>query len=260
MADKRFHDWIGLSGVAEHENPLAKLWMKRLELPLLIIAFSILVSWYWESITQTPHYDTQLNWAIWTFYTFETVLLTSLVNNRAYYLKNNWLNIVIIVAGLPLLFSDAPYVIALRSLRLLVFLSLLMQLSKTIRTILSDNNFGHTLLVSFIFIVVAGYLIAGIDSGIKSPAEGVWWAWVTATTVGYGDIVPISNQGRVLGGVLILLGVGLLSLITANISVYFLSQSKPASDQQRLIEIEKKLIRIEKLLENVILDRKTQDK
>jgi voltage-gated potassium channel len=260
MADKRFHDWIGLSGVAVHENSRAKLWMKRLELPLLVIAFWILVSWYWESITQKLPYDALLNWTIWLFYTFETVLLSSLVNNRAYYLKNNWLNIVIIVAALPLLFIDTPYVFALRSLRLLVFLSLILQLSKTIRTILSHNHFGHILLISFIFIIVAGYLIASIDPGIKNPAEGIWWAWVTATTVGYGDIVPTSNPGRVLAGFLILLGVSLLSLITANISVYFLSQSKSDSEQQRLRNIEKQLSRIEKLLENAALDKNSQDK
>ncbi len=252
MAEKRFHDWIGLSGVDADENPSALLWSKRLELPLLLVALWILISWYWESITlQAQVYSTALNWGIWGFFVLETTLLTSLVHDKANYLKNNWLNLLIILCGLPILWANLPYMAALRSLRLLIFLSLMLQLSATIRHVLARNHLGATLLVSAVFIIVAGYLIAGIDPGITTPADGIWWAWVTVTTVGYGDIVPSSAEGRILAGILILLGVGLFSLITASFSVFFISQSKLEPEQQRLKNIEQQLSQLEQKLTDI---------
>lgn len=248
MTDKRFHDWIGLSGVDDSENAAAKQWAKRLEIPLILVALWIVVAWYWESKNQAAAYSELLDWCIWGFFVIETSLLTLLVNDKAFYLKNNWLNLVIIVCGIPVIWLQSPYIVALRSLRLLIFISLVLQLSTSLRVILSRNHLGATLFVSTLFIIVAGYLIAGVDPSITSPADGIWWAWVTATTVGYGDIVPSSPTGRILGGFLILLGIGLLSMITANISVFFISKAGKNNNEERLASMEEKLDRIERLL------------
>ncbi len=256
MPEKRFHDWIGLRGVDSSENAAAKLWAKRLEIPLLIIALLIVVTWYWESKNHTIPYTELLDWCIWGFFVIETGLLTVLVNDKMLYLKSNWLNLFIILCGIPILWIQSPYIGALRSLRLLIFLSLMLQLSSSLRAVLAKNHLGATLLVSAVFIIIAGYLIAGVDPNINSPADGIWWAWVTATTVGYGDIVPISPAGRILGGFLILLGIGLFSMITANISVFFISKARESEPQQRLDDIENKLDRIEQLLRSKEAERK----
>jgi voltage-gated potassium channel len=110
---------------------------------------------------------------------------------------------------------------------------------------------------------IAGMLIAGIDPGVESVWEGLWWAWVTITTVGYGDVVPVSGEGRVIGAVLILIGVGLFAMLTASISVLFISRSDEEMEENlqqqmrdneikamaQLSRIEKKLERLEALLE-----------
>lgn len=249
MPDRRIHDWIGLSGVDPSESPRALIWSRRLEVPLLIIALWILVSWYWESSSNALPPSSLLNWCIWLFFLFETSLLTFLVNDKVNYLKSNWLNVVIILCGLPILWLGTPYAGILRSLRLLLFINLMLQLSATVRFILTRNHLGAMLLVSGIFVVVAGYLIAGIDPNINSPGDGIWWAWVTATTVGYGDIVPTSPEGRILGGILMALGVGLLSIITANISVYFIASAKNSPEKIMLERIEERLEKIEQLLQ-----------
>jgi voltage-gated potassium channel len=66
------------------------------------------------------------------------------------------------------------------------------------------------------------YRVTG--SNITSYAEGLWWGIVTFLTVGYGDRYPITQEGRVLGGVLMLSGVLSIALITSKISSYFLEQ------------------------------------
>ena len=254
MKAKRFHDWIGLSGVDVDESPRARRWFKRLEGPMLLVALLVLVSWYLESKGHRPLIHGIVNWIIWLFFIGETVLLSWLVRDRRNYLENNWMNIVIIVCGIPVLWVNEPIITGLRSLRLLLFLSLMLQLSASVRQVLAKNNLGSILMVSIVFIIVAGVLIAGIDPNIDSPLDGIWWAWVTATTVGYGDVVPSSNEGRMLGGVLILLGVGLMSLITANISVYFISRTRTSEQEQRLARIETSLHAIEQKLDTIIRD------
>lgn len=58
----------------------------------------------------------------------------------------------------------------------------------------------------------AGVILALVDPGIHSPIAGIWYSLVTLAHVGYGDIVATSLIGRVISGLLIVLGIGLIAL------------------------------------------------
>lgn len=211
---------------------------------MLLVALWILLEWYLEAKSMYPATFARLtDWAIWLFFVFETGFLTYLVRDRRRYLNSNWINLLIIIGGFPVIWGMTPYAAALRSLRLLFLLSLLFHVSRTIREILSRNQLGMTLLVGLGIIVMAGTLIAGIDPGIDTAWDGIWWAWVTVSTVGYGDIVPESPAGKIFGAVLILLGLGLFSLLTANFSAFFISR-----EEDKVLEKEEELIREEDIL------------
>ncbi len=108
------------------------------------------------------------------------------------------------------------------------------------------------------FITGAGILIAGIDPSIGTPAEGIWWAWVTVTTVGYGDVVPTSTAGRIFASLLILMGICLVSLITANVSAYLLARSAQRElryeqrELRKLLEMEERMSSLEKKIDTIL--------
>jgi voltage-gated potassium channel len=78
---------------------------------------------------------------------------------------------------------------------------------------------------------IAVRLIAPKD--FHSVGEGIWWAVVTLGTVGYGDVVPTTPWGRVVGAVTIVLGVTYLAFLTATVTSMFVSNEQ-RSDRERL--------------------------
>ena len=64
------------------------------------------------------------------------------------------------------------------------------------------------------------------DSNIRTAEDAIWWAYVTITTVGYGDKFPVTTEGRVIGMILMTAGVGLFGTFTGFISSWFLDSKK----------------------------------
>jgi voltage-gated potassium channel len=69
----------------------------------------------------------------------------------------------------------------------------------------------------------------GVNDAVNSPFDALWWGIVTMTTVGYGDVYPITPEGRVAAGVLMVLGIGLFSAITATLTSFLISTGGNAS-------------------------------
>jgi voltage-gated potassium channel len=64
------------------------------------------------------------------------------------------------------------------------------------------------------------------NSNIKTAEDAIWWAYVTITTVGYGDKFPVTTEGRIIAAILMTAGVGLFGTFTAYVSSWFLSDKK----------------------------------
>ena len=101
----------------------------------------------------------------------------------------------------------------------------------------------------------AGILMTVIDGdNFPSIRSGLWWAVQTVTTVGYGDNVPTNVSGQLLAALVMLLGIGFLTVITAAITSTFVSRSRqtpsdidtPTAEQLRLMN--ERLERIEAVL------------
>jgi voltage-gated potassium channel len=232
------HLLTGLAGVAADERPVARHWGNRFELPMILLAIWILIEWYLrEKGIYSELFGRITDWGIWLFFVLETVTLARLVEDKPRYLRSNWMNLLIICVGLPLLWGGGTYAAGLRALRVLLIFPLLLNTSMTARKVLTRNHLGTTLLVALAFTLMSGLLIAGIDPTIENVWQGIWWAWVTVATIGYGDIVPQSAAGKVFGAVVILFGVGFFSLLTASFSAYFISRGEMEIEEEEIEEI-----------------------
>jgi voltage-gated potassium channel len=247
---------LGIAGVDSREEPAARKWGKRLELPMLFVVLWIPLQWYLEETrTIAPLLGHIADWLVWFAFFAETFLLSMLVRNRRAYLRGNWMNLVIIIGGMPLLWKLTPLVGLLRSFRLVLGVMILARLSKSVRMLLSRHQLGNTLVAAFVTMVMSGIIISRIDPSIGTVWDGMWWAWVTMSTVGYGDVVPHSAAGRLFGALLIMFGVVLLSLLTANLAAFFIGGNVEKSErdekaaERMLKDISARLERIERKLD-----------
>ena len=92
-----------------------------------------------------------------------------------------------------------------------------------LRTNRSASAFGLTVALVLLVVEVASALIVAVeqrspDANITTGLDAVWWAYVTITTVGYGDQYPVTTEGRFLGVLLLIAGIALFSVLTAYIA------------------------------------------
>jgi voltage-gated potassium channel len=86
---------------------------------------------------------------------------------------------------------------------------------------------GIIILATSVITVAGGITVRLLDhKDFSSVGEGMWWAIQTVTTVGYGDVVPHSTVGRVIGSVVMLTGIAFISLITASVTAMLIEQAR----------------------------------
>lgn len=105
--------------------------------------------------------------------------------------------------------------------------------------------------VALTLAVIAAILELLVDSGINGFSNALWWAIVTVTTVGYGDVVPETNIGRIIAGVLMLVGVGAIPITTSLVVSVFITRIQArerANDAVKQAELVARLERIEQAL------------
>lgn len=163
----------------------------------------------------------------WLFFLVEYLIRLVLSTRRRRFIKKEWVDLLLVV--LPLL----------QSLRLLGALIRIARVSTAFeRAAKSARQLNQHRLHLALGYAVGLMLIAAVitpvvepDSGkIQSFGDGIWWAVVTTTTVGYGDFVPVSVIGRGIGFLLMLAGIGIIGLLTANIASLFLSGASTSPD------------------------------
>jgi voltage-gated potassium channel Kch len=110
-----------------------------------------------------------------------------------------------------------------------------------------------------VLITVAGGILERVIDRHEFPTigRGLWFALQTVTTVGYGDVTPKQSDGRFIGAVVMLTGIGFLAVITASVTASLIESSRRRFAAQsegdltgRLDEVSERLARIELALDH----------
>jgi voltage-gated potassium channel len=122
-----------------------------------------------------------------------------------------------------LLENDIIYDVAFRSLRLVQLFRLIVLFSRSARVVESTNNrILYTILLSSMAVTIGALAIYFEESNVEgtkitSLGDAFWWAIVTVTTVGYGDVYPVTNGGRVIGSFLMISGIAILGVLISTL-------------------------------------------
>lgn len=103
---------------------------------------------------------------------------------------------------------------------------------------LHTNGFIYVLYASGVLVLVSSFIMMYTEG--KSFFDALWWSIVTVTTVGYGDISPETGIGRVMAVVLMVFGIGFISMLTGTITTYFTNranENKSSLKDQKLEEL-----------------------
>ncbi|WP_454825687.1 potassium channel family protein [Paraburkholderia xenovorans] len=96
----------------------------------------------------------------------------------------------------------------------------------SLRSFFSPGRLGLLLVIAVLLLASAGAGFYWLEPGVHTYAEGVWLAFESSATVGYGDMAPTTPASRVFAAFVVLLGYGLLSLVFASIAATFVEQEE----------------------------------
>ena len=117
--------------------------------------------------------------------------------------------------------------------------------------------------------ISAGVIVRLIDHrDFASLGDALWWSIVTLATVGYGDIVPHTTWGRIVGSVVIVFGITFISILTATVTSYFISANQEdfaadvaeAAEQDRADDVETHRLLNELLVRVGAIEEKLDDR
>ena len=170
-----------------------------------------------------------LEWLITAVFIAEFVSRLWASESRPQYVRGHWVDLV----------SCIPPVRWARFFRLFRLLRLVRTFAGIGRAMthverLANHRGLSWLILSWIAVMllcaVGLYVVEnGVNAAVTSPLDALWWGLTTMTTVGYGDVFPKTGEGRVVAAVLMILGIGLYSIITATVTSFLLADDSTKS-------------------------------
>lgn len=163
--------------------------------------------------------------AICVVFLFDFIRNFRAAPNKWEYMKWGWIDLVSSIPSFPLLRCGRT----VRLIRLLRLLRAFKSLLNICRFIFKSRIKGTMLCLNLILVLLAIFSAITIlfvenepESNIKTAGDAIWWVFTSITTVGYGDLYPVTPEGRFIGILLMLSGVGLFGAYSGWIASFFM--------------------------------------
>lgn len=228
----RFHALFGLHGLKSHDDPRALAWERRLRW-IFIPALILTIPAFYIELGGGGADAALINVGRWLY--LPALLMTPLqiglllrwVKSRSEYLRNNWLDVAIALgAFVNLLFVQSPWNDLEWVMRVGLEIAVFLRLLGFLHAYLTPGGLVHLLLIAVAVLAASGAGFYWLEPTVDSYGEGLWLAFSSAATVGYGDIYPTTPASRIFSVFIVLLGYAVLSLVTATIAALFIGEGE----------------------------------
>ena len=207
------------------------------ELPLLLLAFVmipvLLGPILWDLSARDAALFRALDVFIWATFAADYAIKLMVAPNRWGYLKSHWLEALIVLV---------PFIRPLRIARVFLFGS---------RALLGTRrllNVDFLLVYALGMVVIAATVVTTAERGhdtIETFPDALWWSIVTVTTVGYGDMTPVTPTGRAMAAFLMLTGIGLFGGLTANLASAMVRSENDVDENVKTLMREVRALRLQ---------------
>jgi voltage-gated potassium channel len=202
-------------------KPRLERWQSHTEWPLATVAVIFLAA-YSVRVLAEPQGRTEtalqlVIWTTWAVFLVDYIARLCLATNRARWFLHHILDLAVV--ALPLL----------RPLRLLRLVVLIAALQKAIGGAIRGRVVVYTVCGVVLLVYVASLAILDAeryqqDSKIATFGDALWWSITTITTVGYGDLSPVTDIGRVIAVALMIGGISLVGVVTATLASWIVQR------------------------------------
>lgn len=215
--------------MAPRDDARRERWERAAEWPLTGVALVFLIAYAW------PILDPDLSrtwdrafavttWAAWFVFAVDYVVRLVLARHRRWFVRHHLLDLAVVV--LPLL----------RPLRLLRLITVLKALNRhagdSLRGRVATYVGGATALLLLVgALAILDAERGARDASITSFPDALWWALATVTTVGYGDLFPVTGEGRLVATGLMMSGIALLGVVTATLASWLIDRVSEAEEE-----------------------------
>jgi voltage-gated potassium channel len=167
--------------------------------------------------------------ATWLMFFIEVVVMLSIVDSRRAWARSHVLDVVIVVLTPPFVFASLQGVRLLRALRLLRLLRVF-RVAPVARQLFTPNGLRYIAVIALLVLIVAAEAFATAEH--TSFGTGVYWALGTMTTAGSGNVIPHTNESKVVAGIVMIVGVGFFAVLTGAIAEQFFAAEEEELDEE----------------------------
>ena len=191
------------------------------------------------------------DWFIWAVFAVEYLVRLYLTPQRLRFVRRQWPDLLIIVLPFLRPLRLVRSARALRVLRLTRLVAVLARAGRETRRLLVRHRLHYALLATVVIVVGAAAVTLALEDGgdgtIDSFGDSLWWAVTTVTTVGYGDTFPVTPAGRGVAAFLMVSGIALFGVLTANLASFMLERAPGGEDDvsAKLDEVLRRLAALE---------------
>lgn len=202
-------------------------WERLTYWPLIVASVVFIVAYSWQVIFDIDGTSFSIARALmfltWIVFAIDYVVRLSLAKPRGRWFRHHIFDLLVVV--LP----------ALRPLRLLKAITVIHALQRTagaaLRSRLAIYGAGAALILIWISaLAVLDVERPAADANITTFGDAVWWAFVTITTVGYGDFYPVTAGGRLIAVLLMCGGVAVVGVVTATLASWVIERATAHAD------------------------------